>query len=624
MIVDTQRRRLVYHLRDPDKALSVIPTARPYDYKGKRLVVVPHGMDETRVLLNLGLEAPMPVECYYDWPHPPGQPPFAVQRATTAFLTRHSRGYVLNDIGTGKTRSALWAYDYLRKEGLARAMLVVAPLSTLENVWADELFRNFPHLSFQVVHGSRAARLKKLATPADVYIINHDGFPPRPESTFAQRQRLLVEALSAPPAVERALREAQGDAVTWFDALRRAGATKALSLPPAAAAVLNQAAGTLSRGDALDPEQATRRFMTTLLRAMGVTQADESAALEADPSWAVLSALLKKAELDVLCIDELDAFRSAATDRWRAINELARKIPRVWGMTGTPIPNAPTDAWAQCRLVTPSTTPVYFGRFRETVMYKVSTWRWEPKPDALDVVYQTMRPHIRFTRDACVDLPPTLYKTLRAEMSPRQAMAYRQMFNALAAEAEEGRILAVNEANKVMKLVQIGCGAAYTEDGAVARMEAPRRIGVVLEVIARAAAKVIVFVPFTGALEYVRSELAKHHTVAVVQGATSKNERARIFRDFMREADPRVLVANPDAMSHGLTLVAADTIIWYAPTTSTCYGQANGRITRPGQSRTTLICHIESSPVERRIYERQARRDTMQGILLDLFAQKTN
>ena len=80
----------------------------------------------------------------------------------------------------------------------------------------------------------------------------------------------------------------------------------------------------------------------------------------------------------------------------------------------------------------------------------------------------------------------------------------------------------------------------------------------------------------------------------------------------------RLLVAQPAAMSHGLTLTAASTIVWFAPITSNeVYQQANARITRPGQKQTQFIVHIEGSPVEKRIYERLQTKQSMQGLLLD-------
>ena len=72
-------------------------------------------------------------------------------------------------------------------------------------------------------------------------------------------------------------------------------------------------------------------------------------------------------------------------------------------------------------------------------------------------------------------------------------------------------------------------------------------------------------------------------------------------------------------MSHGLTLTAASTVIWFAPVTSNeVYQQANARITRPGQKHNQLIVNIEGSLVERKVYTRLKAKQSMQGALLDI------
>jgi SNF2 family DNA or RNA helicase len=73
-------------------------------------------------------------------------------------------------------------------------------------------------------------------------------------------------------------------------------------------------------------------------------------------------------------------------------------------------------------------------------------------------------------------------------------------------------------------------------------------------------------------------------------------------------------------MSHGLTLTAATTIVWYAPIHSNeTYEQACARVRRPGQKRTTVIVHVASTDTERKIYQRLKTKQHVQGILLDMF-----
>ena len=175
MLVVEHAKAVALQLKNPNRVLDSIPTARTLNHKGKNLVVVPHRLDEARVLRNLGIEVPPPILHYYQWP---GQfEPYEHQRQTAAFLTMHNKALVLNDIGTGKTVSTLWGADYLMRTNKVKKVLILSPLSTLQRVWGDAIFTNFVGRQFVVLHGSAERRLKLLKTDVDFYIINHDGFP---------------------------------------------------------------------------------------------------------------------------------------------------------------------------------------------------------------------------------------------------------------------------------------------------------------------------------------------------------------------------------------------------------------------------------------------------------------
>lgn len=161
---------------------------------GEPVMVVPHKLDETQVLRNLGYEVTPPVMMSYKFPAPLDQPPYDAQRVTTALITTHKRSFVLNGLGTGKTRSALWAYDYQRQlAGGKGQALIVAPLSTLHQTWKREVTTVFPHLKCEVMHGSRAKRLKILnESDADVLVINHDGVETIYEELMAAAPKFLL------------------------------------------------------------------------------------------------------------------------------------------------------------------------------------------------------------------------------------------------------------------------------------------------------------------------------------------------------------------------------------------------------------------------------------------------
>ena len=112
-------------------------------------------------------------------------------------------------------------------------------------------------------------------------------------------------------------------------------------------------------------------------------------------------------------------------------------------------------------------------------------------------------------------------------------------------------------------------------------------------------------------------------TCDVINGKVPVNKRTDIVHRFQTDPNPRVLLIQPKAASHGLTLTAADTIIWYAPTTSVeTYLQANARIDRAGQKNAMTIVHIKGSPVEERLYSMLRGNIENHQRIIDLYNQE--
>lgn len=512
MLVVEQAKALALKLTNPARVLETIPTARVL----RDMVVLPHGLDEVRVLRNLGIGAPSPIQHYYNWP---GQfRPYEHQRNTAAFLTLNERGLVLNEIGTGKTQSALWAADYLIKTGQVKKVLILSPLSTLERVWADAIFTQFPHRRGVVLYGTAERRRRLLKTDADFYICNHDGFG------------IIID-------------------------------------------------------DAKD-------------------------------------------QFDLVIVDEAAVLRNPSTRRFKVMRKWNKENPtsRLWLMTGTPTPNDPTDAWALAKLIeSPACTQTYTA-FRETVMMKIGQWKYIPRPDSVDIVKEMLQPSVRYTRDECFDLPDTVYQTRTVALTSEQQKHFVEMQKHFITEMTANResVTAVNEAVKMQKLVQIACGVAYGDDGQSLQLDCSPRVEVVKELIEEAGGKVIVFVPLTGTLHMLERELAKQWSVAVVNGAVPAGQRNQIFNAFQNEKEPRVLIAHPATMAHGLTLTAASTVIWYGPINSNeQYVQANGRTERIGKRHVTNVVHIEATPLEREMYLRLQNKQKLQGALLSIIQQMT-
>lgn len=478
--------------------------------------IIQHGLRETLMLRHLGFNVPNPMPLYYDWR---GGTPYAVQIKTAEMLVENPRAYVLNHMGTGKTKVALWAWDYLRSNGLAKKLLVVAPLSTLNFVWAREVFRTLPGCNVQILHGSKQERLDRLAQDADVYVINHDGLK------------------------------------------------------------------------------------------------------------VIQSELWTRADIDTLVLDELAVYRNNS-DRSKAMRKFAARFSIVWGMTGSPMPNEPTDVWSQCMIVTPNTVPRYKNHARDMLMTKMTNnqWMWKPKPDAVQRAFSWMQPSVRYALEDVVELPPVISRTVDVAMSPEQAQTYKRVATAMQAMVKDKQITALNAGAAMNKLLQIAGGWVYTKNPEFVRVDPSPRIAAMADMINAATEKVLVAIPYRHMIDGI-SKIFNMKGVEIehccVHGETP--HRSELFNIFQNTDKYKVMLVHPQCIAHGVTLTAASTIIWYLPITSLdIYDQFNARITRIGQVHKQQLMHLQATPVEKKIYRMLREHQKMQDQFLQLVEDATN
>lgn len=508
MLVIEDQRKVVLDTSANDQIVAAIPHAKTLRKGNETLVAVPHGVEESIVLKNIGINVPAPISTYYDWPA--RFDPMEHQKATAEFLTLNKRALCLSAPGTGKTISSIWAADFLLTCGVAKKVLIVAPLSTLKEVWGRELKMHLPHRAFQIITGTRQKRLQLLDTPGLQYaIINHDGF-------------------------------------------------------------------------------------TTLAQDLN--------------------------DFDVVIYDEVTALKTPSSQRFKIFYKWAKdRAPWLWMLTGTPISQTPADAWTLARLVESPHVARSYTSFKETVMKKVTQFKWVPRPDALETCRKVLQPSIRFSLDECKDLPDTNFVDRKTELTKQQKKAFEDMQGKAVAIFQEGAVTAANTAVLLGKLLQICCGVVYTEDTAIV-VDAKERYNALTELLTEIGDKVIIFVPLKGVQQWLMKKLAADNfDVALVNGDVGKKERDQIFNDFQHTDKPQILLAHPKVAAHGLTLTRAKDIIWYAPIYSLeQYEQANARIRRLSTEGKTTVWHIWATKFEAELYRRLRQKKLVLSEFLDL------
>jgi len=329
---------------------------------------------------------------------------------------------------------------------------------------------------------------------------------------------------------------------------------------------------------------------------------------------------------DLIIIDEANAYKNSRTERFKVMRKVVSHDKWLWMMTGTPAAQSPLDAYGLAKLCIPARAPTLYSTYRDTVMYQLTRFKWIPKPNAVAAVHELLQPAIRFEKKDCLDLPDVTHTSRFAPLSAQQLKYYRQLKKDMLIEAAGEEVSAVNAAANLNKLLQIACGAVYTDTKNVIEFDVSDRLNAVTEVINEASHKVLIFVPFTHTLDMLKEYLTKQGiTAEIINGNVSVTKRTDIFKKFQEDIEPRVLLIQPQAAAHGVTLTAANVVIWYAPVTSSeTYLQANARVHRQGQKNPVTVVHIEGSPVEASLYKMLQQKLDLHSQIIDLYNSEIN
>lgn len=330
---------------------------------------------------------------------------------------------------------------------------------------------------------------------------------------------------------------------------------------------------------------------------------------------------IAKGGFDLIVVDEANAYKNAQSKRWKVLNNLMTPKTWLWMLTGTPAAQSPLDAYGIAKLVNPDGVPRFFSSFRDMVMYKVTNFKWTPKEVATKVVFNALQPAIRFTKEECLDLPELTYVKREVALTKQQEKYYKILKTKMVMQAAGEQITSVNAAVNMNKLLQISCGAVYSNDGETIEFDIKNRYNALMEVIEESSQKVLVFVPFKHVIDILQKRLiADGIPTDVISGDVSAKKRTEIFNDFQTKAEPRVLVIQPQAAAHGVTLTAANTVVWWGPVASLeTYAQANARVHRSGQRHPSTVVQLQGSPVERHVYKLLDEKIDVHSKVVDLY-----
>jgi SNF2 family DNA or RNA helicase len=338
----------------------------------------------------------------------------------------------------------------------------------------------------------------------------------------------------------------------------------------------------------------------------------------------IVSEEISKLGFDLIVVDEANAYKTATTKRFKTLAKLIDPSTKLWMLTGTPASQSPLDAFGLAKLVNPGGIPKYFTAWRDKVMHQITRFKYVPKPTSRQDVYNALQPAIRFEKAQCLDLPPVMYQTREVPLTPQVIRYYRAIKDQMLIEAAGEKISAVNAAAKLTKLLQISGGAVYSDTREVVEFDVSPRLSALMEVLDETEHKVIVFVPYRHTIELVSRHLqGEGITSEIISGDVGAKERGDLINRFQTSEFPRVLIIQPQAASHGVTLTAANTVVFWSPVMSVeTYLQCIARIDRVGQVNSMTVVHLQGSEVERKMYQMLQGKVASHEKLVDLYKEE--
>ena len=186
---------------------------------------------------------------------------------------------------------------------------------------------------------------------------------------------------------------------------------------------------------------------------------------------------------------------------------------------------------------------------------------------------------------------------------------------------QAGEITAANAAVKMTKLLQIAAGSVKDDEGVVLKLDSSTRDDQLWEIFEETGrTKLVVAAAFRASIDHlVEFFQDKGVKVGTIHGSVDQKVRAELIRDF-QDGDLQVLIIQPQSAAHGVTLTAANVIVWYSLIASgEIHVQFNGRITRAGQKKKQIIYYLIGCQAEKRILGLLESKGDMSHRVLDLF-----
>jgi len=315
----------------------------------------------------------------------------------------------------------------------------------------------------------------------------------------------------------------------------------------------------------------------------------------------------------LMVVDESTTIKNPQAKRTKSLLRLSKLARYRRIMTGSPVTKNPLDLYSQCEFLDPfcldfASYYTFRNRYAEmrTANFAGRSVQIVSKFRHLEELAEKLKPFsFRVLKEDCLDLPEKTFMKRSIELTTEQKEVYQQMKKMALAVLNGKQVTTVNVLTQLMRLHQITCGHFTADDGSIQDIK-NNRLNELMNVLDEIEGKVVIWAHYQYDVKKIIKEIQKVYgprSVVDYYGLTPQNLRDEYRYAFQNDDNVRYLVGTPQTGGYGITLTAANTMIYY----SNGYDlekrlQSQDRIHRIGQKKpVTYIDIIAENTVDNKI-----------------------
>jgi SNF2 family DNA or RNA helicase len=276
----------------------------------------------------------------------------------------------------------------------------------------------------------------------------------------------------------------------------------------------------------------------------------------------------------LMAIDESTTIKNPKAKRTKNILSLSKlaKYRRI--MTGSPVTKNPLDLYTQCEFLDPfhlnfSSYYAFRNRYAEMKTMHVSGRSIQIVGGFrhLDELADSLKPFsYRVLKEDCLDLPDKIYMKREIQLTKEQDELYQQMRKEALATLNGKTVTTMTALTQLMRLHQITCGHFSADDGTIQEIK-NNRLAELLDVLEEIEGKAIIWAHYQHDVKNIFKLLEEKYgpgSAVHYYGKTLPEERDYAIKNFKTNDKVRFFVGTPATGGYGITLVQANTVIYYS------------------------------------------------------------